>query len=159
MSHLFRATLEIKLSWEIVGDKEAAKNWKPPAPLETKKEPLPTETDDKQQQTVDDDEEQKQNARSTRGAGSNTHYYTRHPLELLIRLPQKSSALLKLTFAFFDRLQIIGVTLGGEKNASLVDLSPSFALCNLFGEEDEGISLPVDTLVDEYVFCLVNWCF
>jgi hypothetical protein len=84
--------------------------------------------------------------RRTTKAMPKTNLYTKHPLEFLIRLPQKSSVMLKLTFAYFDKLGVIGVVLGGEKNASLVDLTPSFVLSHLIFDEDDGMLCPETAL-------------
>jgi hypothetical protein len=63
---------------------------------------------------------------------------------------------LKLTFAYFDQLKVVGVVLGGEKNASLVDLTPSFVLSHLVFDEDDGTLCPENAdLSNEYVWLML----
>ena len=120
------------MTWDILGDKEAAKTWKPTV---IASEPEPEIAPAKE---LGEEEE----VHRSRPSRTTTNYYTKHPLELLIRLSQKGNVILKLTFSYYDKLNIVGVILGGEKNASLVDLPPSFVLCNLFSDEDDGSNFP-----------------
>jgi hypothetical protein len=99
-------------------------------------------------QTLDEDENV---IKSTRYSAKTTNFYTRHPLELSMKLQQTNSAVLKLSWAYFDNLDVVGVTLSGEKNASLQDLPPSFVICDLFSKDDDGSIFPhQDRTIDGY---------
>lgn len=124
--------------WEITGDKDLAKSWKPQL-IEYMNNDLKMDEINTSVQGIEEDE----NAiKSTRHSAKTINFYSKHPLELSIKLQQKNSAVLKLSYSYFDKLDVVGVTLSGEKNASLQDLPPSFVLCDLFSKEDDGSSFP-----------------
>ena len=138
--------IDHKIEWEISGDKDLAKSWKPQLieyslNTDTRLNEIITSG-----QSIEEDETV---AKSTRYSSKTTNFYSRHPLELIMRLEQKNLAILKLSWVYFDKLDVVGVSLSGEKNASLQDLPPSFVLCDLFSKEDDGSSFPYQDRIIE----------
>jgi hypothetical protein len=126
---LYQKAQASNLAWEIIGDREEAKSFKLSEPLSPENIALDS--------TLLDDE-----ANNHRLSKKNpeTYLLSKHPLDFVIRLVQKQNVTLKLTFSYYDKLNRVGVLLGGEKNASLTDLSPSFVLHELFDDHEDGDS-------------------
>lgn len=135
--------------WEISGDKDLAKSWRPQLIEYGLNDGSNIDEINNSVQALDEDENV---IKSTRYSAKTTNFYSRHPLELSMKLQQKNSAILKLSWAYFDNLDVVGVTLSGEKNASLQDLPPSFVICDLFSKEDDGSTFPhQDRTIDGYI--------
>lgn len=144
----FMVSLDHKITWEITGDKDLAKSWKPQVIEYILNTDARIGEINSSMQLMEEDENI---VKSTRYSAKTTNFYSRHPLELVMKLQQKNSVVLKLSWAYFDKLDVVGVTLSGEKNASLQDLPPSFVLCDLFSREDDGSTFPYqDRTIDGY---------